>query len=121
MDISAIRPWYFELNDKKRTFDSSREVTDAVAACQELEQGRLSISYDDGPRPKWQRFLGLAPRFVSGFAALEWANGFASLVFLDDNWSEYRVLDTQRPVSPSEDTRVRISHGEQSPQPLNEC
>ena len=121
MDISAIGPWYFELNDEDHVFASAREATDAVQACQDLAQGRLSISYDDGPRPRWQRFFGLAPRYVSVFAALEWADGFASLIFLDDNWSEYRVLDDKNPVTPSDDIRARIAHGESFPCLANEC
>lgn len=121
MDISAIDPWYFDLNGTERTFGSAREVGDALLACQDQDHGRASISYDDGPRPRWQRFLGLAPRYISGFAALEWADGFASLIFLDDNWSEYRVLDKITPVSSPETVRVRIAHGEVSPHPAIEC
>ena len=120
MDISAIGPWYLELNGTDQTFASAKEVADALGAYQGLDQGRASISYDDGPRPGWQRFLGLAPRYISGFAVLEWADGFASLIFLDDNWSEYRVLDNI-PVAPPEAVRVKIAHGESLPRPVNEC
>ncbi|WP_157480996.1 MULTISPECIES: hypothetical protein [unclassified Lysobacter] len=121
MDIPAISPWYFELNDEDHVLDSSKEVAEAVRACLDRDQGRLSISYDDGPRPRWQRFLGLAPRYISGFAALEWADDFASLIFLDDNWSEYRALDAKEPVVPPEATRTQIAHGELLPHPASEC
>lgn len=121
MDILATGPWYFELNEKDHVFSSAREVADAAHACQDLVHGRLSISYDDGPRPRWRRFLGLAPRYISGFAALEWTDDFASLIFLDNNWSEYRVLDEKNPVAPPAAVRTKISHGELLPCPANEC
>ena len=121
MDILATGPWNFELNGENHIFPRVWEMAGAVHACLDLEHGRLSISHDDGPRPWWQRFLGLAPRYVSGFAALEWADGFASLIFLDENWSEYRALDEQFPVTPPEIVRIKIAHGEPSPHPPNEC
>jgi hypothetical protein len=45
----------------------------------------------------------------------------AALIFLDDAWSEYRAIDVERPVQPSEDVRKRTSHGEFLPYPIGEC
>ena len=120
MDTSAICQWNFELNDENRVLASAQEVSKAIESCRRLDRGGLSLSYDDGPRPLWHRFFG-ATRYVSGFASIEWADGVASLIFLDDNWSEYRAIDKEVPVNASEAVRRAISHGEPCPHPADEC
>ena len=117
MDIHAIGPWFFDLDQTDHAYASAREVAEAVQACQPLAQGRLAISYDDGPRPWWERFLGLAPRYVSGFAALEWADSVASLTFWDENWSEYRALGH----APPERARRQTARGDSTPFVQGEC
>ena len=121
MDLSAINLWHLELNDSDHTLVSAAAVAEAVLVAQLSDRGKLSVSYDDGPRPRWQQLFGLAPRSASGFAALEWAGDFASLIFLDNNWSEHRALDTQHPVDPPDVVRTQIAHGELAHHPTSEC
>ena len=60
-------------------------------------------------------------RDVSPCLAIEWHGAYASLIFHDDAWSEYRAIDSTRPVSATEEERRRIAHGELAPHPASEC
>lgn len=115
------RSWVVELNSGHRQCESFDEVLQLIDEGQELVHGVLFVSYDGGPRPWWKRFLGGSARYSYGFAALEWIGEFGSLIFYDKNWTEYRVLDHDFRVQPSDDERLQIAHGEKQPCPLDEC
>ena len=119
-DISTPRPWFFELDENDREIASAAEAARLTKDAQPAERGKLSICYDDGPRPWWHRLFG-PKRYVTGVAILEWADGYASLSFLDDNWSEHNVLDTTHPVDPPEAVRTLIAHGELQPIAADRC
>jgi hypothetical protein len=40
---------------------------------------------------------------------------YASLIFHDENGSEYRALDQDNPVTPDDSIRTQIAHGELTP------
>ena len=58
---------------------------------------------------------------VSPCFSLEWYDGYGSIIFYDENWSEYRGVDKDHPVEIGDDVRVKIAHGELSPHPMQEC
>ena len=120
MDTSEICKWNLELNGESRVLATAQEVAEAIEGCRSLDRGGVSLSYDDGPRPLWHRLFG-ATRYVAGFAAIEWADDVASLIFLDDDWREHRAIDEDMPVNASESVRREISHGELRPHPADEC
>jgi hypothetical protein len=62
-----------------------------------------------------------AKRNVTPCFAVEWNSGYASLIFLDDAWSEYWAIDGTRRVAPDEAVRRNIAHGEAEPHPIAEC
>ena len=121
METSSVSPWFLELDGNDQSFDTVNELILCVEKIQVSSSGKLSISYDDGPRPWWGRFLGLAPRYISGFTALQWCNDFSSLIFLDEDWSEYHVLDKTHPVNPPDSLRLRIDHGNLTPRAIEDC
>ena len=121
MDLSTRGPWQFDCDGETRTLATAADVADAVRRCRTVPAGTLWISFDDGPRPWWQRFLGASPRYVSGFATITWSDGFAILMFLDDAWSEFRASDPEQPVEPALAIRERLANGEPSPPAPEEC
>lgn len=112
MDKLNHGPWFVEVGDVRHVVDTAAQAIPIVTDAFTRPRGRIDISHDDGARPWWQRFLGASPRYVSGFAAIEWADDFACLIFLDDTWSEYRVVDAQSPVQVPPGIRTEIAHGE---------
>lgn len=120
MNVTSCTEWEIELNEVDSTVSSLKALVEQLALAERLPQGRLALSADAGPRPLWQRILG-ARRWVDIFFAVEWYGEYASLIFLDENGSEYRALDHVAPVSPSEEVRTKIAHGEIRPHLIEEC
>lgn len=117
---SAERPWQLELNGQECPVVSPRDLADQLTKAQQLDQGRLVLSAVTRPAPLWKRAFGT--KYVSrGFFAVEWFGQVASLIFLDDDWSEYRAIDSSAPVKASEDERSQVAHGEVTPPPQDEC
>ena len=119
-DMKSIRSWLVEVNDTNPQVNSFADLMKQIEKAEQMEAGRLSVCIDRGPCTWWQRFLG-KKRDVDSLFALEWDSEYASLIFHDENWSEYRALDKDHPVQPDEKIRVRIAHGEVKPHPLEEC
>jgi hypothetical protein len=120
MQPGANHPWQLELNDEEHPIFSFHELAERVDAARQLSKGRLVLSEVIGPAPLWKRALG-TKQVSRGYFAVEWFNQVASLIFLDENWSEYRALDRSVPVAASEEERSHVSHGEAKPAPLEEC
>lgn len=120
MGMHSHKYWELEIEGTDNTIQSLADLQERVAMAAKSSNGRLFLSADAGPRPLWQRILG-AKRFVELLFAIEWCEGFATLMFYDENASEYRAIDKEHPVSPSEDVRRRIAHGEVLPCPVDEC
>ena len=121
MHTSATGDWYLECGEEERVFNSVEALSEAIGACELNARGRLVISRDAGPRPRWQRIFGLAPRYRVGFLSLDWSGDFARLIFLDDNGSEYRAVDCRHPVVAPEAIRAQLGDGDVRSCPADEC
>jgi len=113
--------WFVELNDDEQSTSSFDKINNIAKRAEEMVSGRLWVGKDGGPRPWWHRLLGLQNRYVDSLFALEWHEQIASLIFHDENWSEYRAIDKERPVNADEALRKKIAHGEVRPHPIEEC
>jgi hypothetical protein len=120
IDLKSIRSWLVELNDTAPQVNSLAELIKKIQEAEQMGSGRLSVCVDGGPCPWWERFLG-KKRNVDSLFALEWHGEYASLIFHDENWSEYRAMDKDSPVQPEEKIRVKIAHGEAALHPVDEC
>jgi hypothetical protein len=120
MTAQAQKIWIVDLNDIESRFESKVEMATHLDGLEKLPDGRLSLMVDHGPVTGWRRVFGVK-RDVSGCFSVEWYSHYASLIFLGDSWSEYRVRDTARPVQSSDDDRTRIAHGEFQAHPIDEC
>lgn len=120
LDIRTFLEWQAELNDSQVTIHTAQQLVDFLNRAESLPSGTLSLSADAGPRPWWERLFG-AKRFVVSFFAMDWSQDCASLIFHDENGSEYRVLDLDHPVTPDDSVRRQIAHGELTPHPIDEC
>jgi hypothetical protein len=113
--------WVIEVNEKDTRFRTTEEVISHLGKLEATPTGKASLLLDLGPVSGWKRFLGAPKRDVSPCCAVEWDGPYGSLIFHDDAWSEYRVIDEARPVQATEDQRRRIAHGEPTPHPVEEC
>ena len=87
-----------------------------------LDSGRLAIYQDVGELNWFHRLVRGGTRDYQHHAFLEWCDGFASLIFVDDAGSEYHAIDPQFDTSLiNADTRSKISHGELTPHPAELC
>ena len=120
MKPSVQHPWQLELDSEERSVVSHHDLVAQLAEAQMRNQGRLALSEVLGPTPLWKRLFGA--KFVArGHFSMEWCNQVASLIFLDENWSEYRAIDGSAPIAASEEERLYIAHGEKRPHPIEEC
>lgn len=116
--------WIVEINNDEtdaRVFASAEALRAFIAASRTAAAGQLAGFLDCGPAPWWERFLGGGSRKQNPRFAIEWYGEFASLIFLDDNASEYRVLDHEQPVDPPDAIRLHLAHGELQPHPSEQC
>jgi hypothetical protein len=121
MANQTVGSWLCDLDDVESRQTSTEAVLTWLDRAAERSRGRLSVDVE-GDRPKgWLRWLAGRKRHVSPFFSIEWIGDYASLIFYDESWSEYRVLDAAHPVQPSEEMRLQISHGEPSAPPAAEC
>lgn len=120
--LTTLGMWTVEFDDDSRTLSQKVDVLPWVSRLvSDHSAGRIVISEDVGGRSWFSRFLGLHPRFLQMHLALEWSNGVASLIFLDDAASEYRARDVEQPIRADENTRKAIAHGELKAHPFDEC
>ena len=120
MQPSKDHPWQLELNDEEHQVFSLQDIAQKVDAARQLREGRLVLTEIVEPAPLWKRVLG-TKNVARGHFAVEWSNEVASLIFLDENWSEHRVLDRSASIEATEVERSRVSPGEAKPAPLEEC
>lgn len=120
MSSQTVETWIAESHDVETRFDSKDQVVAHLRGLEEQASGRVYLRIDRGPVTGWRRLLSSKRNVTPCFAA-EWDSGFASLIFLDGIWSEYRAIDGDHPVSPSEEIRRNIAHGEPHPHPIGEC
>ena len=113
--------WIAEVNDVDTRFRTKDDLIAHLSTLEPLAAGSLSVQVDRGPTKGWLRFLGGAKRDIEPCFTVEWAGSYASLIFHDDAWSEYRAIDHEQPVVASEDERRKIAHGELAPHPTEEC
>ena len=111
---------FVELNDEHFIVKNFADVEMIINRAQQMLSGRLWIGQDGGKRPLWQRMLGLK-RYVDSLFVIEWADEDASLIFYDQDWSEYRALDKEIPRFPTETIRRKIAQGEDNPIDPGEC
>jgi len=112
--------WIVETNEVDRRFHTIGEVLGHLEGLEAQPSGQASVRVARVPVTGWKRFLGVVGQDSPCFA-VEWDGPYASLIFHDDAWSEYRAIDESHPVQPTEDQRRRIAHGELTPHPLEEC
>ncbi|UVW29198.1 hypothetical protein [Massilia sp. H6] len=112
--------YLIELNGERFKASSFDELNKIILKAEEIQAGRLWVGLEGGARPLWHRVFGLKD-FVNALLVVEWFGENASLIFYDENWSEYRVLDNEIPEFPDEIVRSQISHGEQQAIAEDEC
>lgn len=121
MSETRATEWLYKLNDEENVAYSRSELIQLLNRAEGMSSGRLWLGVDGGLRPWWHRLLGSQPRYVDALLSVEWADDYASLIFHDESWSEYRAVDREAPVKPSEEIKLKISHGEMKPHPAEEC
>jgi hypothetical protein len=114
-------PWICELDGADGRVATSDVVVAWLSEAGAQSKGRLSVVFDCGPSKSWLRFLCAPTRELLPYFSVEWAGDYASLIFHDGAWSEYRALDTTNPVEPPEELRKQIAHGEPVAHPVDEC
>jgi hypothetical protein len=113
--------WVLDVDGIETRCTSRDAVIEGLAAVEARQRGRLTVRLDRGQARGALRVLGAAERDVTPCFAAEWVDRYAGLIFLDDDWSEYRASDAARPVTVDESLRLQIAHGEGRPQPAEEC
>lgn len=121
MNPDQVALWLVELNDIEHEVHSVAAISDILRKVEQMPSGRLWVGKDGGARPWWHRLLGTQSRYVDSLFVMEWCDAYASLIFHDENWSEYPAIDESAPVTPSEDVRQKISHGDAMPSAVEEC
>lgn len=119
MDSQLKVEWFVELNGEKITVDSIGKLRNVISRAESLQFGRLWVGGDGGLRPWWHKIFGMT-RFTDSFLSLEWHDGYAALIFYDENGSEYRAMDKEYPIQLDDEIRSRISHGNAKPSPSDE-
>ena len=112
--------WIADIDEVEARFDSKEQIAAYLSGIEQQPRGHVWVLTDHGPIKGWRRFLGLKC-VVSPCFTVEWDSDYASLIFLDDVWSEYRAMDVSHPVAPNEEVRRRIAHGEVGPHPTASC
>src|SRR5262249_4179075 len=130
VSIPSTSEWVAEFNGQDYRFSTVEALKVFLDQVETAEAGDLFVFMDNGPLPWWRgwqvldtvfHLLGRGRRDIIPRFELEWTAGYASLCYLDDSWSEHRARDLTNPVAPSEEIRLRISGGEPTPLPLDEC
>jgi len=121
VNLSALDKWFVEINEEEKEFPSIAEVLEILKSVENLETCKVWVGKDGGQRPWWHRLLGTQKRFVDSLFALEWHNQIANLIFHDENWSEYRAIDQENPVSAREHDRLKVAQGEKIAPSNEEC
>jgi len=112
--------WIVQADGADERCGSVDGVLECLANLEARTSGQAAVTIDLGPVTGWKRFLGIKNQSSPCFA-VEWDGAYASLIFHDDAWSEYRAIDEAQPVQPTEAQRKRIAHGEPEPHPVAEC
>ncbi len=120
MNTDTGEAWIADIDEVETRFDTKEQIAAHLSHLEQQPRGHVSILIDRGPVKGWRQFLG-AKRNVRPCFAVEWDSGYASLIFFDDAESEYRAVDGAHPVTPSEEVRCNIAHGELRPHPIAEC
>lgn len=119
-EIDEIRVWIGELDEVETRFQSRDALIRFVRELRVKSAGRLCAFAECGLRPRWKRLLGMSEYECFSLFALEWSDGAAALIFNDDDWSEYRAVDSDSKVEAPESVRLRIAHGDSRPWPADQ-
>jgi len=120
MSLLVDAEWIAEFNEVETRFPAKDQLAVYLTSLQSRPAGRVSILIDRGPVRGLQGLLGHKRDVVSCFS-LEWDGAYASLIFHDEEWSEYRAIDHECPVWPTDDERGKVAQGELTPPPPEEC
>ena len=120
MSLPVDAEWIAEFNEVETRFPTMDQLAAYLASLQNGPSGRVSVLIDRGSVRGRLGFLG-RKRDVMSCSCVEWDGAYASLIFHDEAWSEYRAIDHDCPVWPTDVERRKIAHGELTPPPQNEC
>lgn len=121
MDMYSHPKYFVSADDQELTFNSFSETLEAIERTLSQQEGKLSLSADDGLRPWWQRFVFGASNYTRMYFVLEWGSKFSGLIFHDENSSEYRALSNEPNAEIAESIRNKISFGEHEPLETKYC
>lgn len=122
-ELTTLGTWTVECDENPQRFARKEDISACIKNLVSTKtSGRIDVDEDVGSR-SWiaRTVFGLHPRVLQMHLALEWSDNMASLIFFDDAASEYRAMDSERPLQISEATRKQIAHGEYEPQPIEQC
>lgn len=119
-EIKPVLTWLVEIDGVKINVDCIKDLIGVISEAEQSKTGSLWIGKDDGPRPLWQRLLGLR-NYINALLTVEWDGESASLIFFDENASEYRALGSNENASKNNVNRERITHGELQAVASDEC
>lgn len=107
-------------------FETKDELNKLLAELEQRSEGQLDVFkyYGKTRLPWWERLLLLGewrlhttPCFM-----LFWADDCATLMFSDEESSEYVAYDHQHYIDDApEELRIRLNFGELTPAPPNQC
>jgi hypothetical protein len=112
--------YFIELNGRKLLSNSRHDLNKIVVETAGDLAGCLWIGTEGGLRPLWHRIFGMK-YYVDALLDVEWDGAYASLIFYDENWSEYRVLDKEMPVFSDQVASLKFAHGDQRSTTADEC
>lgn len=94
--MDGNKVWFLNTDPKsyqEYIFQSRNSLIEKINAFQSKSEGAIDVGYIGGVRPFWQQLLGKGSNFSYIIAALVWQNNWANLLFYDEKWTEYRVID----------------------------
>jgi hypothetical protein len=123
MEPDIAISYIVELDDEEEVrLETAEEVCRFLDRIASEVDADFWVLIDRGRRPsRVKRLFGLSERVLTPCFHLQKVGEVAFLIFLDDNWSEYRTLDPERPTDVSEETRLKLSGGEPTPVDPEEC
>ncbi|MEM7145021.1 MAG: hypothetical protein AAF591_07775 [Verrucomicrobiota bacterium] len=117
--------WTIEVGDEAsfKHLDSKSAVFPALEEIIAADSdGRVCVDEDVGENSWFSRtILRLNPRIQAMRFAIEWSGEICSLIFFDDAVSEYRAISSDPSRELDGETRLKVSHGQEAPHPLDEC
>lgn len=113
--LKSHKKYFLSIGEDEFTLAIYSDVISEIKKALDEPDGKLSLAADGGSRPLWQRFIFGADKYVHLYFMYEWSGNVSSLIFYDENVSEYRAFSNKRIINLSESDRSQINFGDKTP------